>query len=82
MVLYAPFALAAKNPAADPTDWRLRNAIYNKNQVYNLRTGVGFATYIQLEKGEELAEWYSGDPEAWDVASFNNIWTIQSHRRA
>ncbi len=77
MVLYAPFSLAAENPAADPTDWRLRNAIYNKNQVYNLRTGVGFATYIQLEKGEELAEWYSGDPDAWDVASFNNLVTVK-----
>lgn len=77
MVLYCPFALAAENPAADPTDWRLRNAIYNKNQVYNLRTGVGFATYIQLEKGEELAEWYSGDPEAWDVTSFKNLLTIK-----
>jgi len=77
MVFFSTLALAAENPAADPTDWRLRNAIYNKNQVYNLRTGVGFATYIQLEKGEELAEWYSGDPEAWDVTSFKNLLTIK-----
>ncbi len=77
MVSCSHFSLAAENPAADPTDWRLRNAIYNKNQVYNLRTGVGFATYIQLEKGEELAEWYSGDPEAWDVQNFKNLVTVK-----
>lgn len=78
LVLIFPLqVIAAKSPSAHKTDYRMRNTTYDENQVYYLRTSVGYATFIKLEKGENLAKWYSGDPEAWLIEDFENIISVK-----
>lgn len=69
--------IAAKSPSAHPTDYRMRNTTYDENQVYYLRTAVGYATFIKIENGEKLLKWYSGDPEAWVIENFENVISVK-----
>lgn len=78
LVLISPLSgFAAKSPSAHKTDYRMRNTTYDENQVYYLRTSIGYATFIKLEKGEGLAQWYSGDPEAWELNDFENVISVK-----
>ena len=51
----------------------MREAIYNPEQVYELKTNFGNAAIIELELGEELVTDYRGDSTAWEVDSTANF---------
>jgi len=78
MVLYLlGTAHAATEPAASRVDSRLRYTVYNKDQVYQVRTQIGRAFFIQFADGEEMEKWYAGDSKGWDVAKHGNVVAVK-----
>ncbi len=67
---------AAVYPESTVFDKRIRYVTYNSEDVVVIKTKLGSATVIQLEKGEHLNSSESalaiGDKEAWDIAVREN----------
>lgn len=67
---------AAIYPEGTAFDKRIRYVTYNTDDVVVIKTKLGNATVIQLEKGEHLDSAESalaiGDREAWDIAVREN----------
>lgn len=69
---------AADNPTGTTSDNRVKYAVYNKDQVYNIYAKVGHAVLVQLDESERIegdsAAVVMGDAEAWNLAvKGNNI---------
>lgn len=78
-VCLPPQSLAESIPKKSQFDRRVRNVIYNPDDVIRVRVAPGAATLIQLHPSEYINEVEGGlglgDSEAWAVnVKGNNIW--------
>lgn len=71
--LMVSFAGAEEIPKSSGSDQRLRDAVYDQDQVYRVAARIGFASYLQFWEGETLASYFTGDNDGWDVGSHGSV---------
>ncbi|MFK8040582.1 MAG: TrbG/VirB9 family P-type conjugative transfer protein [Rickettsiaceae bacterium] len=54
------------------TDNRIKTYIYNPNEVYLLVLHVGFQSYIEVDKNEQIQTIVLGDTYAWKMNTLGN----------
>ena len=73
LMLMPCLTYAEVRPTAGPFDSRIVTVDYNPYDVVRINTRVGYATLIELEKGEKvLPEAGIGDLDAWGVGVLDN----------
>ncbi|MBU4610313.1 P-type conjugative transfer protein VirB9 [Achromobacter sp. GG226] len=65
-------AIALDLPTHSPYDHRVRNVVYNPDDVVQIDAVVGTATHVILEPGEELMTHAFGDSQAYQFATHQN----------
>lgn len=74
--------LAAGTPRGGPRDIRVRDALYDPDQVYIIETDLRFATTIHFGAGERFEAVIAGDTESFEVtpiANLGNVVSIKPH---
>ena len=75
-------AYSAGTPVGGSKDIRIRNAIYDQNQVFVIETDLRFATTIHLERGERFEAVIAGDTESFEITpitDLGNVISIKPH---
>lgn len=75
-------AFAAGMPTGGARDIRIRNAVYDPNQVFIIETDLRFATTIHFERGERFDAVIAGDTESFEITpitDLGNVVTIKPH---
>lgn len=70
--------LAASTPTGGPKDIRVRNAVYNPDQVYLIETDLKFATTIHFGRGERFEAVIAGDTESFEITPVTNLGNVVS----
>jgi type IV secretion system protein VirB9 len=65
-------AHAAKYPRPLITDARVRQVVYDPNQVYEVTGVYGYATTIEFAPGEKILNKAIGDSIGWEIKKFRN----------
>ena len=68
---------ALNMPKSSMYDPRVRNIMYNPQDVVQIETVIGIATHIVLEEGEQYITHAFGDAEAWSFAVELNHYFIK-----
>ncbi|MDN5788999.1 TrbG/VirB9 family P-type conjugative transfer protein [Pseudorhodobacter sp.] len=71
-------ALAAGVPKAGHRDSRIRNAVYDPDQVYVIETDLRFATTIHFGRGERFEAVIAGDTESFDITPITDLGNVVS----
>ena len=74
--------LAAGTPTGGSRDIRIRNAVYDPNQVFIIETDLRFATTIHFERGERFQAVIAGDTESFEITpitDLGNVVAIKPH---
>ena len=80
-ILTSP-ALAAGTPTGGPRDIRIRNAVYDPDQVFIIETDLRFSTTIHFGRGERFEAVIAGDTESFDITpitDLGNVISIKPH---
>lgn len=72
MVLASPYAWAARSPNALATDARVRQVIYDANQVYEIVGTYGYQTALEFHMDEVIRVVSLGDSIAWQAVPYRN----------
>lgn len=72
MLCTAAPAIALDLPTHSPYDHRVRNVVYNPDDVVQIDAVVGTATHVILEPGEEHITHAFGDSQAYQFATYQN----------
>lgn len=72
MVVASPYAGAARLPRALPTDARVRQVIYDPNQVYEIVGTYGYQTALEFGMDEVIRVVSLGDSIAWQAVPYRN----------
>ena len=85
LILFVPLASAA-HAAATPTggskDIRIRNAVYDPDQVYIIETDLRFSTTIHFGRGERFQAVIAGDTQSFEITpitDLGNVISIKPH---
>jgi type IV secretion system protein VirB9 len=78
LAAFASSANAAATPSAGPYDIRVRNAVYNPDQVYLIETDIKFATTIHFGRGERFKAVIAGDTESFEITPVTNLGNVVS----
>ncbi|MGH1355979.1 MAG: TrbG/VirB9 family P-type conjugative transfer protein [Thalassovita sp.] len=78
MAAFASSANAAATPTGGPHDIRVRNAVYNPDQVYLIETDLKFATTIHFGRGERFEAVIAGDTESFEITPVTNLGNVVS----
>jgi len=79
---FASPALAAGTPTGGARDIRIRNAVYDPNQVFVIETDLRFSTTIHLGRGERFEAVIAGDTESFEITpipDLGNVISIKPH---
>ena len=68
----SPSVLAARAPHPLSSDSRVREIIYDPNQVYELTGVYGYATTVEFAPGEKILNTAVGDTIGWEIKKFRN----------
>ena len=68
----SPSVLAARAPQPLLSDSRVREIIYDPNQVYELTGVYGYATTVEFAPGEKILNTAVGDTIGWEIKKFRN----------
>ncbi|MGR3622393.1 TrbG/VirB9 family P-type conjugative transfer protein [Pseudophaeobacter sp.] len=75
-------ALAAGTPTAGIRDIRIRNAVYDPDQVFIIETDLRFSTTIHFSRGERFEAVIAGDTESFEITpitDLGNVISIKPH---
>lgn len=72
LAVVAPAAFAAKTPQAMATDSRVRQVVYDQNQIYHITGTYGYQTLIELSSEETIKVVTLGDTIAWQTVPYQN----------
>jgi type IV secretion system protein VirB9 len=75
-------AFSAGTPVGGSKDIRIRNAIYDPNQVFVIETDLHFATTIHFGRGERFEAVIAGDTESFEITpitDLGNVISIKPH---
>lgn len=70
-------ANAEIEPARSKYDKRMRTVAYNPQQVYRVKSYVGFVTMIMFDKDETYKAHAVGDPSAWEIAETGRFFFLK-----
>lgn len=79
--LAAP-VLAAGTPTGGSRDIRIRNAVYDPDQVFIIETDLRFSTTIHFGRGERFEAVIAGDTEGFEITpitDLGNVISIKPH---
>lgn len=71
-------ALAEGVPKAGHRDSRIRNAVFDADQVFVIETNLRFATTIHFGRGERFAAVVAGDTESFDITPISDLGNVVS----
>lgn len=74
--------LAAGTPTGGARDIRIRNAVYDPNQVFVIETDLRFSTTIHFGRGERFEAVIAGDTESFEITpitDLGNVISIKPH---
>jgi len=71
-IAYPKNADALRGPLPIATDKRIRNIIYNPNEVFKFQGHYGYQSSIVFEAGEEIETISIGDSVAWQITPTGN----------
>jgi len=75
-------AVAAGTPTGGARDIRIRNAVYDPNQVFVIETDLRFSTTIHFGRGERFEAVIAGDTESFEITpitDLGNVISIKPH---
>ena len=78
LAAFASSANAAATPSGGAHDIRVRNAVYNPDQVYLIETDLKFATTIHFGRGERFKAVIAGDTESFEITPVTNLGNVVS----
>jgi len=73
---------AAGTPTGGARDIRIRNAVYDPNQVFVIETDLRFSTTIHFGRGERFEAVIAGDTESFEITpitDLGNVISIKPH---
>ena len=71
-------AFAEGIPKAGHRDSRIRNAVYDPDQVFVIETNLRFATTIHFGRGERFEAVIAGDTESFDITPISDLGNVVS----